>query len=341
MFMIRWRKRLLACALFCVMALVLLVSTQHRLRLAVIKIIPSTSASELNSAPEQLHSFSFYPVRSPGASFRDAMQLFEQYTVAYHPIEAYALPMSEEPATCLAAVEEHRPIHCYNVDIAYTLLFGANGYYTRMWDLNGANGLGGNGHNLLELWDDASQQWKAVDPYYHCYYARGDSAIGVAELRRALLTNDTTLRVISYADHARIFDSTTHQYRAPIYPAPKQLLADLRMLAPAAMVHLNNDFVTRYAHRYGALEFLAPLFDKLSLKDRRGLRSLMLGSDDARYMIQDQFTPNYHATTIYLLARALSVLALLFVLLFAVGLWLARRARVVVVRQQEQPPVLA
>ena len=339
--LIRWRKRLLACSLLCLIALVLLIGTQHRLRLAVIKIIPTESQSALNATPQELHDFRFYPVRTRGASFNDAMQLFERYTVAYHPIEAYALPIGEDPALCVAAVRAHEPIHCYNADIAYAQFFGASGYYTRLWDLNGADGLGGYGHNLLEVWDDASHKWKAVDPYYHCYYTKGDSAVGVIELRQALIAGDTSVHVVSYSDHARIYDSAAHSYRAPIYTAPRLLLADLRQLAPAAMVHVNNNFVDRFAHRYGPLEFLAPLFDKLPMQYRRGIRSAILGRDDARYMIEDAYTPKYNATAIYVSARVLIALALLFALSSALGSWRARHAPVVVVHQPEQPPVLA
>jgi hypothetical protein len=342
MFLIRWRKRLLACALLCLMALVLLVSTQHRLRLAVIKIIPP-SPSALNAAPSQLQHFRFYPVgaHAAAASFSDAMQLFEKYTLAYAPVEAYALAMNENPDSCVIAVREHRPVHCYNVDIAYTQFFGASGFYARMWDLNGTGGLGGFGHNMLELWDEASHKWKAVDPYYHCYYTRHDSAISVSELRQALLTNDTSLHVFSYFERDSIYDSSKRAFVHPIYRAPNELLGELRMLAPSAMVHVNNDFATRFAHRYGAFQFLASFFDKLPMRYRRGLRSAMMGRADARYMIQDKYTPTYGAAAVYSSARALLALAACFAILSLVGFVRSRRAPVVVLHQREQPSVLA
>jgi hypothetical protein len=342
MFLIRWRKRLLACALLCLMSLLLLVSTQHRLRLAVIKLTPVSSPSVLNSAPEQLKDFRFYPIHAHDtSSFDQAMRLFREYTLAYPPVEAYALPMSEDPDSCVDAVRARKPVHCYNVDIAYAQMFGANGFYTRMWDFNGCDGLGGFGHNIIEIWDEAARKWKAVDPYYHCYYMRGDSAIGVLELRHRLLTNDTSLHVMSYYERDSIYDSAAHAYVHPIYRAPNELLSELRFLAPAAMLHANNNFKERYAHRYGPLQFMAPQLDKLPLRYARGVRAAMMGSDDARYMIEDGYTPKYAAAAVYVSARVLLYLAILFALLSMIGFVRSRRAPVVVVAPPVRPQVPA
>lgn len=346
MVLIRWRKRLLACSALCIAALALFVGTPHRLRLAVMKLIPLDSTRVLNNAPEQSRMFQFYPVQRPEAtrrgSFAAAMRLFEEYTLAYPPKDGWPLAMSESPDSCLEALHDRRPVHCYNVDIAYAQIFGANGYYTRMWDLAGSQGLGGYGHNILELWDEASGKWKAVDPFYHCYFTRGDSAIGIIELRERLLANDTSVHVMSYYERDSIYDSATRSFVHPIYRAPKELLGELRFLAPAAMVHANNAFLARYAHRYGVLQFLAPLFDRLPMQCRRGVRATMMGSSDARYIIEDRYTPTFRAATVHFSARALGVLSMLFALLSAIGFVRSFRVPAVVVAPQKaQRRVLA
>lgn len=288
-------------------AMLWLIGTPHRMRLAVGTWRMNEAGKGLELAPQALSAMNTrYPWRfsvTPGAPDTGtfATALAEVRAIEERPDAVREAPhaMLDDPDSSLVAILDGRQLHCYNVDLATTVFLGRRGIYARVWDLDGTDGIGGNGHNLLEVWDSRAKSWLAFDPYYRCYFTQDSSQdpIGLVPLRSLLLTEP--LRV-----HVRHFDT------ARITRAADDIRAEFQQLAPLASLHANNAYRWRYDHRYGVLQFLHAAFDRLELRYARGLRTLMLGSDDARYVILDRQTPDYAFRSISLAFRLLLVLAI-------------------------------
>ncbi len=280
-------------------ALVVLVSSQHRLRLIIgsYKIADSTASLDANDVFR-------YMANSPNdgkSQFGIALSTLQRFDAAHPLLPGDALPTIDQPDTCKRLLEEGKRIHCYNADIGACAILAKEDILTRLWDINGSTQLGGNGHNLLEVYNAPTRQWMVIDPYYHCYFTIGNdtTAIGFPLRRQALLHTPADVRMVRYS-----LDGDER----PVANIESELI----MLVPGAMLHVNNDFYTRYAHRYGSLMPLAPILDKLPLRASRGVRMLMLGSDDSRYIIEDAYSPHYPFTQMKWLFWSLFSLFVIF-----------------------------
>ncbi len=292
--------------------LMALVASQHRIRLIVGSFQTVDSMAEL-SAGEHL-SFMTHREDSTTADFAEIVTELATFEVA-HPLDAGdALPALDQPDTCLRLLEEGKRIHCYNADIGVCSMLAKQHVLARLWDITGSSELGGDGHNLLEVLDGPSKTWKALDPYYHCYFI-GNSGmpLDVPTLRLTLLENPSAIQMVRYV------------HLADDRP-DSNILTELRFLAPSAMLHANNDFRTRYAHRYGWLMPLASIIDKLPLRATRGVRMLMLGSDDRHYIIEDSHSPHYPFTQMKWLFWSLFSLFGIFLFLTVISMLLQRQS---------------
>ena len=261
--------------------LVALVASQHRIRL----IVGSYRAVDSSAGLPPGDSLRFLAPASlsnaPG--FFEGISVLRAFDKTYPLLPGDALPTLDDPDTCLRLLEEGHPIHCYNVDIAAAVILAKEKIPARLWDWNGPFELGGDGHNLLEIFDGTSRSWKAVDPYYHSYFILGQDStpISATSLRLSLLTFPNAVHLVRYSD--------------TLGERPEaNIISELKFLAPGAMLHANNDFAWRYDHRYGWLTGVAaPLFDKLPLRTSRGVRMVMLGGQDQLDVIEDRFSPHF------------------------------------------------
>ena len=263
--------------------LVALVSSQHRMRLIAGSFQPVDSLAQLS--PDDPMSFMAWRSDSNRMAFGDVVAELTKFEQTHPPLAGDAMPALDQPDTCLWLLKEGKRIHCYNADIGVCSMLAKQHVLARLWDITGPSELGGDGHNLLEIFDRSSNAWKAIDPYYHCYFvlASKDSLstpIDVPTLRLAILETPSDIRIVRYV---HLSDDRPDS----------NILMELKFLAPCAMLHANNDFRARYAHRYGWLMPLAPFIDKLPLRATRGVRMLMLGSDDMHYIIEDSHSPHY------------------------------------------------
>lgn len=265
---------------FAIMLFALLAS-QHRVRLIAGSYRAVDSSAQLAPGDSLRFLASASPSSAPG--FFDAVSTLQTFDKTYPLLHGDALPTLDDPDTCLRLLEEGHPVHCYNVDIAAAVILASQKMPSRLWDLNGPIELGGDGHNLLEIFDGSSHKWKAIDPYYHSYFILGQDStpISVTRLRRALLTTPESVHLVRYSDTAGERPATN-------------IISELKFLAPGAILHANNDFAWRYNHRYGWLTGIAaPVFDKLPLRTARGVRTIMLGGQDRLYVVEDRFSPHF------------------------------------------------
>ncbi|HWF45051.1 MAG TPA: hypothetical protein VG537_10450 [Candidatus Kapabacteria bacterium] len=303
--------------LLAIAALVVVISSQHRIRLIVGSFSILDSAGEASWPPSMpgdgYSNFSrqYMPVKTSSLhGFAQAVQVMTDFHEAYLTQRGDPLPIIDDPDSCEQFIEQGRPLHCYNIDIGISKVLAAQGIYSRMWDLCGPYKLGGFGHNLLEVWDDFARAWKVIDPYYHCFFTLGaDSAspatltpVGLGPLRTALLHSHQSITVHYY------------YHTASDRPA-SEIISEYRFLAPCTLLHANNDFHTRYNTRYGFLMPLASLFDKLPLRISRAIRTIMLGSNDTRYILEDADGPHYPIVRMKIFFYALLVLIVISIVL--------------------------
>jgi hypothetical protein len=291
------------------------VASPHRLRLAIGAWELVDSTHTLGGAPSALGpNWRFSASRtSLTSSFAQALATVTALDARPDQVPEAAHAMLDDPDSSLAAILAGRQLHCYNVDIAVTRLLSRQGIVARMWDMDGLDGLGGNGHNLLEIWDAQAGSWFAFDPYYRCYFA-ADSAgapLSFIEVRQRALAHSSALTVVHFLREA------------PTRPGA-DLIEEYRQLSPMSSVHSNNDFRWRYDHRYGVLQPFASVIDKLPLRYARGLRTLMIGGEDVRYVIHDRYTPDYAFRSV---PRAFRLLLLAAVLLLGIDVYLGLRGR--------------
>lgn len=283
--------------LACGVMLAVLVSSQHRLRLIIGSFQAIDSNADLTSS-EPLQFMTVVGSDDPPSfdSVIRELTVFERT----HPLhDGDALPALDDPDTCERLLREGKAIHCYNADIAVCSMLAREHVASRLWDVTGPKRLGGNGHNILEIFDSRSRSWKALDPYYHCYFTlRTDTVhpIDVPKFRLAVLHDPSMIRLVKYAP-------------VPGNRPDSIVVEEFRELAPCAMLHSNNDFRTRYAGRYGLLMPFASAIDKFPLRISRGVRTAMLGSEDRRYVIEDSHSPHYHFAMMWWSFR---IFALLF-----------------------------
>ena len=301
----RWKNRFTITAIMLAVLLAMLLASQHRLRLIIEPFAKLDSTQQTYWSPGKAGRY--MPVNSGSTSENEtarAIAILTDFHNTYPTQPDDPLPTIDNPDSCERYLEQGRPLHCYNVDIGMAEVLAAHGLYTRLWDLSGPDELGGYGHNLLEVWDNSARSWKAVDPYYHCYFTLGEDStpISFADLRTSLLTSQAVLKMRRYYHTAFERDSTA-------------ILSEFHFLIPSALLHANNDFRWRYDHRYGFLMPFASIFDKLPLRMSRALRTLMLGNDDLRYIIEDSYSPHYPIGLIKWLFYTLLILFLVSVVM--------------------------
>ncbi len=309
----RWKNQSAIIATICVVGLGVLLSSQHRVRLIFGSYKEIDSVAQFDARLSEPGEMRFMPGVSIDSSvqqlgFTAAVSILSDFVRQHPPADGDDLPAIDDPDSCTAYLAQGRKLHCYNVDICACQLLARQGIPARMWDMNGPTELGGFGHNLLEVRDGERGTWRVLDPYYRCFFTLGSDSIpiGFSLLRRSLLASDTSLHIVRYVSSDK--DRPT-----------ANILAELRYLAPCAMVHANNDFRSRFDHRYGIFMPLSSLLDHLPLRATRGVRMIMLGSSDRRFIIHDKESPNFPITTLKLTFQFLAIL-----LLGSGGLFLSR-----------------
>ena len=300
----RWRNRLILLAATLFAGLLVLVSSQHRARLIFGSFVSIDSEAAFDADSVRFDRMRFMmegSISHPSEKgLPQAVSILTAFNQAHPPAPGDDLPAIDDADSCRHYLEMGRKLHCYNVDIGASEILAEQGILSRMWDINGPKELGGFGHNMLEVFDGPTHSWRALDPYYHCYFTLGSdtSAISFAALRIALLTSNPEIHINRY-------------YHTDLERPDSNILFELRYLAPCAMLHANNDFRWRYNHRYGFLTFTSGLIDQLPLRAARGVRTIMMGSSDTRFIIEDRFSPHYPIQQLRALFYSLCILLVL------------------------------
>ena len=125
---------------------------------------------------------------------------------------------------------------CYNDAILLSTLMQKEFYFARIIALNGNDGLGGTGHNIVEVWIDSLDKWVTLDPQNNvCFNNTEGEFLSVIELREAVLGSDNEKEFLNSIEVVQFVDNT--QLANYVYKLYKPLIEDLSFYS-------NNDFYT-------------------------------------------------------------------------------------------------
>jgi len=125
---------------------------------------------------------------------------------------------------------------CYNDAILLSTLLQKESYYARVIGLNGNDGLGGTGHNTVEVWIDSLDKWIALDPQNNvCFKNTEGEFLSVIKLREAVLGSDNEKEFLNSIEVVQFIDN--NHLSKYVYKLYKPLIEDLSFYS-------NNDFYT-------------------------------------------------------------------------------------------------
>lgn len=125
---------------------------------------------------------------------------------------------------------------CYNDAILLSTLMQKESYFARIIVLNGNDGLGGTGHNIVEVWIDSLDKWIALDPQNSvCFKNIEGEFLSVIELREAVLGSYNEKEFLNSIEVVQFIDNT--HLAKYVYQLYKPLIGDLSFYS-------NNNFYT-------------------------------------------------------------------------------------------------
>ena len=187
---------------------------------------------------------------------------------------------------------------CYNDAILLSTLMQKESYFARIIGLNGSDGLGGTGHNIVEIWIDSLNKWIALDPQNNvCFKNKEGDFLSVLELREAVIGSNKAdgffdkVYVVQFLDNPNLA-----KYIFKLY---KPLIEDL-------VFYSNNDFYTESQNSFvrkisDIVESQFETFGVLSIWSGRWIRSV-LGTQIKLYRFMDKYNnESYHPKVRYYL----------------------------------------
>lgn len=153
------------------------------------------------------------------------------------------------------------------------------GREARAWGLDEKDGLGGNGHAVVEVWLDSRKKWVLLDPFNNAFFTREDIPLSLFEIRDALLGQPGSLQV--------------HQESPFEMPASKLPGYYTRHILNISLDGAGN-LISRNQNRFGPLGFARAFIRKLPRYPKRAIACLF-GKGDLRVHYLDGFSAPYHA----------------------------------------------
>ena len=201
-----------------------------------------------------------------------------EYIMALGKNAPYGKKMADwdSPLNMLKQIKEGRPVNCFPYSIIFSTYLSSIGIKSRLWALEGDDGLSRFGHTVVEAYIKDLNKWVMFDVTNKIYFRENTTPLSVLELRDRLLNKNTkNLRI--EASPGAIFDEN---FLSNLYS---------RFLK---MVFLrgSNDFVNKYGPitRYGKLYRMRALLDRLPSEARRGI-SYFIGRRDYLIHYLDNF----------------------------------------------------
>ena len=182
----------------------------------------------------------------------------------------------ESPQKMLQQLKKGELGSCFNDAVIFSAYLSSLGIISRLWALEGDDGLGRFGHTVAEVFVKDLDKWVMVDVSKNIIFEKNGLPLSVLELRKEFLNNNSSQLEI---------ESNLSPYLNRGY-----LLGRYQRLLKMVFLRSANDYIYKYDPkiRYKKLYKLEKIFDKMPSITRRGL-SYLLGRKEYLIHYLDEF----------------------------------------------------
>ena len=196
--------------------------------------------TKVDHSGEVREAFSEYiqavtPSDMGGADFELALSIVNQLALVPKLSDSYrsgvvvsGLPFPGE------SIEAHfagRVGDCFNCSVNACVLFSGLNLPSRVWVIEGSDGLGGASHSVLEVWSVSREKWILLDPVNDCYFMGTTGPLSLMELRAFL--------VGGIQDQFRIVQGSTLLWKE------EDVLKNYRMLISTCLLTQDNSWLSK------------------------------------------------------------------------------------------------
>jgi len=153
------------------------------------------------------------------------------------------------------------------------------GKEARVVGLDADDGLGGNGHAVVEVWLESPGKWMVLDVFNNAIFALEGVPLSLMEIRDLMMQRQAR-------------EIQVHQ-RKPFGIAKLELLDYYRRHIRNISLDGAGNLISRYQNRYGILSAMERLLDLMPRSPRRAISNL-LGKGDLRVHYLDARAIPYH-----------------------------------------------
>lgn len=182
------------------------------------------------------------------------------------------------PEGILKQIREGRSGNCFHYSILYSTYVSSIGTKSRLWTLEGDDGLEFLSHTVNEIYLTEIRKWVLVDVFWGVYFRNknNNSLLSVLELRDSLLKGNKE-KILVERISERLDD-------------PGAIIQNYTRLLKCVFLRTGNDFVNKYNDtklRYGALNKLQGYLDNLPSAWRRALEYLFGRKDPLMHYVDN------------------------------------------------------
>lgn len=220
----------------------------------------------------------------------------------------------DSPEGILKQIRAGKTGNCFHYSILYSTYLSGIGIKSRLWTLEGDDGLDKLSHTVCEVYLPAVKKWLLIDAFWGVYFLGNDKPLSVLELRDALLAKTYSGIVVESVKGEPV-------NREEVLRAYAELMPDIFLRA-------GNDFSARYesGKRYGILSPFSAGLDRLPSEWRRGI-SYLAGRRDALLHYADAFSARFGFIRIAAIAAFYFFILSLPLLIIYFGALLLKRIR--------------
>lgn len=282
-----------------VIALMVFAQNQHRIRAVIYKVIETDDRKDFTWRPKEAPSWykvdppQLYKdfISEPQEMISNISSEFQQYVALMNYTRNLCTNKGTDVEIIADDVYEIREIlkNGFETGCApYAWLFLA---YLRSIDrdvrvigLEYNDGLGASGHAVNEVWVKKLQKWVLFDVYNNVFFTFDDMPLSTLEMRDKIYQGKSDLIQVYQGD-----------IQGDIFAIPKAKIINYyadKTIQDIVLVGKGN-LIYSYEHRYGILQILAPIFDKLPRRIWRVLENIF-GQGDLRVHFIDDYSTPYH-----------------------------------------------
>jgi len=183
----------------------------------------------------------------------------------------------DSPEGILKQIRAGRGGNCFHYSILYSTYLASVGIKSRLWTLEGDDGLQWLSHTITEVYIRTLKKWVLIDAMREIYFTKENQPLSVLELRDGLLGGEAE-EILVHSVSKRTEE-------------PKIVFENYTRLLKCVFLRASNDFVDKYDAkiRFGAFSKFQVYLDRLPSDWRRGL-DYLFGRRDFLIHYVDRFS---------------------------------------------------